>query len=62
MVVTNLKQFGGQCLANRLDKQHDSNHIGHSGRGEADVAKRVAGVGRGFWGGGTIIISVVRYK
>ena len=35
MVVTNLKQFGGQCLANRLDKQHDSNYIGHSGRGEA---------------------------
>ena len=34
MVVTNLKQFGGQCLANRLDKQHDSNHIGHSGRSE----------------------------
>lgn len=57
MVVTNLKQFGGQCLANCLDKQHDSNYIGHSGRGEA-----VAGVGRGFWGGGTIIISVVRYK
>lgn len=57
MIVTNLKQFGGQCLANRLDKQHDSNYIGHSGRGEAG-----GGVGRGFWGGGTIIISVVRYK
>lgn len=57
MVVTNLKQFGGQCFANRLDKQHNSNYIGHSGRGAA-----AAGVGRGFWGGGTIIISVVRYK
>lgn len=57
MVVTNLKQFGGQCLANRLDKQHDNNHIGHSGRDEAGWR----GWG-GFWDGGTIIISVVRYK
>lgn len=48
MVVTNLKQFGGQCLANRLDKQHDSNYIGHSGRGEAG-GKRVVSGWRG-WG------------
>ena len=47
MVVTNLKQFGGQCLANRLDKQHDSNYIGHSWRGEAG-GKRWRGWGEVF--------------